>query len=203
MAMTITYEFDGALYVNLTNSCSNDCEFCLRNNHSGVNGEDVLWLDREPTFDETIEDFKKRDMSKYREVVFCGYGEPMMRYNILIKVAQWIKATYPHIKIRINTNGQVNMIEKRDVTPEFEGIIDTVSISLNAASPKRYDELCHSSFGIEAYDGLLDFAKRAKKFVPSVILSIVDHDITAEEIETCRGIADSCGVDFRIREYIK
>lgn len=202
MAMTITYEFEGALYVNLTNACSNDCEFCLRNNHDGVNGEDILWLDREPTLDEIIADFSNRDLAKYNWVVFCGYGEPMMRYQTLMDAAKWLKSNHPQLKIRINTNGQVNMIEKRDVTPEFENIIDAISISLNAATPEGYDKVCHSCFGLEAYSGLLDFAKKAKKFVPSVTLSIVDHNITPEEIEKCRSIADECGVNFRVREYI-
>jgi len=135
--------------------------------------------------------------------VFCGYGEPMMRYQTLIDAARWLKANHPPLKIRINTNGQVNMLEKRDVTPEFENIIDAISISLNAATPEGYDKICHSCFGLEAYAGLLDFAKKAKKFVPSVTLSIVDHNITPEEIEKCRGIADECGVSFRVREYIE
>ena len=203
MAMTITYEFEGALYVNLTNACSNDCEFCLRNNRDGVNGEDILWLDREPTFDEIIVDFNKRDLAKYNWVVFCGYGEQMMRYQTLIDAAKWLKSNHPHLKLRINTNGQVNMIEKRDVTPEFKNIIDAISISLNASTPEGYDRVCHSRFGLEAYAGLLDFAKKSKKFVPNVTLSIVDHDITPEEIEKCRSIADECGVNFRVREYIE
>ena len=203
MAMTITYEFEGALYVNLTNACSNDCEFCLRNNHDGVNGEDILWLDREPTLDEIIADFSKRNLAKYSWVVFCGYGEPMMRYQTLMYAAKWLKSNHPHLKIRINTNGQVNMIEKRDVTPEFKNIIDAISISLNAATPEGYDKICHSCFGLVAYTGLLDFAKKAKKFVPNVTLSIVDHDITPEEIEQCHSIADECGVNFRVREYIE
>ena len=203
MPMTITYEFEGALYVNLTNACSNDCEFCLRNNHDGVNGEDILWLDREPTLDEVIADFNKRDLAKYNWVVFCGYGEPMMRYQTLMDAAKWLKSNHPQLKIRINTNGQVNMIEKRDVTPELASIIDAISISLNAAKPEGYDKVCHSCFGLEAYAGLLDFAKKAKKYVPNVTLSIVDHDITPEEIEQCRNIADECGVNFRVREYIE
>ncbi len=201
--MTITYEFDGSLYVNVTNRCSNDCTFCLRNNHDDVNGKDNLWLDREPTVEEIKADFQKRDMTKYSSIVFCGYGEPLMRFDDCMEVARWLKKTYPLLPIRINTNGQANMIEKRDVTPEFEGIIDSVSISLNAATAKRYDEICKSYFGEAAFDGLQEFARLAKRYVPKVTLSIVDHDITAEEIEICRSIAERCGVDFRVRAYIE
>ncbi len=202
MAMTITYDFEGSLYVNFTNQCSNDCVFCLRNNQSSVNGEDNLWLDREPTLEEIKADFKKRDMNLYSWVVFCGYGEPLMRFDTCIETAKWLKITYPHIKIRINTNGQANMIEKRDVTPMFDGIIDALSISLNAPDSKRYDMLCKSVFGEAAFDGLLDFAKKAKNFVPSVTLSIVDKDLTTEDKLKCEALAKDCGVSFRIREYI-
>ena len=201
--MTITYEFEGSLYINVTNRCSNDCSFCVRNNHETVNGTDNLWLDREPTTEEIKNDFKKRDMSKYDSIVFCGYGEPLMRFDDCMEVAKWLKKTYPEIPIRINTNGQANLIEKRDVTPEFEGIIDSISISLNAANSKRYHEICQSAFGEAAFDGLQEFAQLSKRFVPKVTLSIVDHNISKEEIETCRKIAAKCGVDFRVRAYIE
>lgn len=202
MSMTITYEFEGSLYVNFTNRCSNNCVFCLRNNHDNVNGEDNLWLDREPSLEEIKADFARRDMTKYTWVVFCGYGEPLMRFDTCIDTAKWLKGTYPHIKIRVNTNGQASLIEGYDVTPKFDGLIDSISISLNAPDAKQYDRLCHSVFGESAFDALIDFAKRAKNFVSDVTLSIVDHDLSAEEIETCRGIADNCGVSFRIRKYI-
>lgn len=203
MAITITYEFEGSLYVNFTNQCCNDCVFCLRNNHDDVNGEDNLWLDHEPSLEEIKDDFGRRDMTKYKWVVFCGYGEPLMRFDVCMETARWLKATFPDVKIRINTNGLANMIEKRDVTPEFDGIIDAVSISLNAPDRERYDQICKSVFGPEAFDGLLDFAKKSKGYVPSVTLSIVDKDLTEADIETCRKIAKDHGVNLRIREYIE
>ena len=202
MAMTITYEFEGSLYLNLTNRCSNDCVFCLRNNHDDVNGEDNLWLDREPTLDEIKASFESRDMTKYKSVVFCGYGEPLMRFEACMETAKWLKENFPHIKIRINTNGQANMLEKRDVTPLMDGLVDSVSISLNAPTAKQYDELCKSCFGEAAFSGLLDFAKKATEFVPEVTLSVVDKDLTKDEIEECRRLAESCGAKFRVREYI-
>lgn len=203
MAITITYEFEGSLYVNFTNQCCNDCVFCLRNNHDDVNGEDNLWLDHEPTLDEIKADFGRRDMSKYQWVVFCGYGEPLMRFETCINTARWLKETYPNIKIRINTNGLANMLEKRDVTPRFEGIIDALSISLNAPNKEKYNLICRSVFGADAFEGLLDFATKAKEYVPSVTLSIVDKDLTEADIETCRKIAKDHGVNLRIREYIE
>ena len=93
--MTITYELEGSLYINVTNRCSNDCSFCVRNNHETINGTDNLWLDREPTIEEIKNDFKKRDMSKYDSIVFCGYGEPLMRFDDCMEVAKWLKKHTP------------------------------------------------------------------------------------------------------------
>ena len=201
--MTITYELGNSLYVNVTNRCSNSCEFCVRDNHDGITDRDNLWLDREPTVDEIKADFEKRDLSKYDSVVFCGFGEPFMRFDDCITVAKWLREKHPSLNIRVNTNGQANLIEKKDVTPQLKGLFDCVSISLNAPNAERYDKMCHSCFGKDAYDALLDFAEKAAKYVPKVVLSIVDHDITAEEIDVCRKIAELRGVSFRVREYIE
>ncbi len=200
--MTITYELHNSLYVNITNRCSNACTFCVRNEHDGVNGKDNLWLDREPDLDEIKADFEKRDLTKYDAVVFCGYGEPMMRADVVIATAKWLKEKHPQLKIRINTNGQANLIYSRDITPELEGIVDTISISLNAENAAKYQELCLSQFGEAAFDGLIEFAKLAKKYVPQVIFSVVDI-MPQEEIENCRKIAEECGVSFRVRAFIE
>ena len=202
MAMVISYELDGALYINLTNRCRNDCAFCLRNNHDTVNGEDNLWLDREPTEDEIKTDLSARDLSKFSWIVFCGYGEPLMRFDTCINIAKWLKENFPHIKLRINTNGQANLIEGYDVTPKFDGIIDSISISLNSPTKEQYQDLCKSVFGEAAFDGLLDFAKRATKFVPSVTLSVVETTLTKEEIEVCRTLSEKCNCNFRVRAFI-
>lgn len=200
--MTITYELGNSLYVNVTNRCSNACEFCVRTKHDGVNGKDNLWLDREPTVEEIKEDFGKRDIDKYDAVVFCGYGEPMMRADEVIEIAKWLKENNPSVRIRINTNGQANLIHKRDITPELGGVVDTVSISLNAENAQKYQQVCVSEFGEAAYEGLLEFARLAKEYVPEVIFSVVDV-MSKEEIDACRRIAEDCGVIFRVREYIE
>ena len=201
--MTITYELHNSLYVNITNKCSNACEFCVRTMKDSVNGRDPLWLDREPTIDEIKEDFKKRDLSKYDAVVFCGYGEPMERYADVIELSKWLKSIHPNVKIRINTNGHANLIAERDITPEFKDIIDCISISLNAATAEKYQKICHSRYGKDSYIALQDFAARAKQFVPEVVFSVVDKTMPSEDIEICRAIAEKCGVSFRVREYIE
>ena len=200
--MTITYELGNSLYVNVTNRCSNACEFCVRTKHDGVNGKDNLWLDREPTVEEIKEDFGKRDIDKYDAVVFCGYGEPMMRADEVIEIAKWLKENNPSVRIRINTIGQANLIHKRDITPELGGVVDTVSISLNAENAQKYQQVCVSEFGEAAYEGLIEFARLAKEYVPEVIFSVVDV-MSKEEIDACRRIAEDCGVIFRVREYIE
>lgn len=200
--MTITYELGNSLYVNITNRCSNACTFCVRLEHDGVNGKDNLWLDREPTIDEIKADFETRKLEKYSAVVFCGYGEPMERADVVIEIAKWLKTKMPRLSIRINTNGQANLIYNKDITPELSGIIDCVSISLNAENAQKYQAVCNSEFGEAAFDGLLDFARRAKNFVPEVIFTVVDI-MPKDEIDACRKIADDCGVSFRVREYIE
>lgn len=200
--MTITYELGNSLYVNVTNRCSNDCGFCVRNEHNGVNGKDNLWLEREPSVEEIKADFEKRDLSKYDAVVFCGYGEPMMRTDVVLEVARWLRENNPALKIRVNTNGQANLINKRDITPELEGIFDCVSISLNTDSAEKYQKLCKSEFGEAAYEELQNFARLAKRYVPEVVFSVVDI-LPKDEIENCRKIAEDCGVSFRVRKFIK
>lgn len=201
--MTITYELGSSLYVNLTNRCTNACFFCVRNNHDGINDKDNLWLDREPTIAEIKADFDTRDLTKYDMVVFCGYGEPLIRFDDVIEVSKWLKEKSPSTKIRINTNGQANLICGRDVTPEFKGLVDCLSISLNASNAEKYQEICDCQFGTDAYDSILKFASLAKEYVPEVILSVVDKDMTEEEIDACGEIAKQCGVSFRVREYIE
>ena len=199
--MTITYEVDGALYVNITNRCSNRCDFCIRNNGDGAYGSNSLWLNREPTCEEIYASIVESDPTRYSELVFCGYGEPTERLTDLIHVAKLVKEKYS-VKIRINTNGHSSLIHGCDTAPMYKDVIDTVSISLNAPNAKGYNKICHSIFGEAAYNGLLDFAKRVKEYVPTVVLTVVDVSLTVEEIEECKRIAVSVGVPLRVRKYI-
>ncbi|MBQ8382915.1 MAG: radical SAM protein [Clostridia bacterium] len=197
--MTVTYEVGSGLYVNTTNRCSNACEFCVRSTVESYYGD--LWLKREPTVDEICESIFSRDLTKYTELVFCGYGEPTERIDDILEVARRVKERTA-LPIRINTNGQGSMIAGYDITPKLEGIIDVLSISLNTADAASYQKICHSRFGEAAYQGLLDFAKAATRYVPKVVLSVVDTTISPEEIERCREIATDCGVALRVREFI-
>jgi TatD family-associated radical SAM protein len=197
-AMNIVYEYQGNLYVNVTNRCTNKCKFCIRFTPSGVDGLD-LWLEHEPSVAEIIEALCEHHYSKYDEIIICGYGEPLIRFAEVMEVCRFIKENGGK-KVRINTNGHANKFAGRDVTREMKGLVDTLSISLNAKNAKEYNEVCVCDYGESGFDAMLDFAKKAKKYVPEVILSIVDV-LPEEDIEECRKLAASLGVSFRVRAY--
>ena len=198
--MTITYVVDGALYINVTNRCTNNCEFCIRKNGDGAYGSDSLWLEREPTEEEILDSVFSRDIPSYSEIVFCGYGEPSIRLDTVVSVAKKIKEKHP-IKVRINTNGHSSLYHGYNTAPLYEGAFDCVSISLNTPSSERYDEICRPHYR-GSHTAMLDFAKEVKKHVPSVILSVVKDFLTSEELDECRTIADSLGVYLKVRDYI-
>lgn len=196
--MTITYSYGKNLYVNTTNRCDMHCDFCLRNLGEGVGEADSLWLEREPTREEIWEDIQKRDLSQYQELVFCGYGEPTYRLHDILWVCDQVRSV-SSIAIRIDTNGHANLICGEDVTPLFEGRFDTVSISLNAKDKETYDCRCVPDYE-NGYEVMLQFARDVQKYVPHVILSVVDC-IPAEEIEACRAVCAEIGADYRVRVY--
>lgn len=200
-SMTIVYRVHDNLYVNMTNRCSSSCVFCLRNTRDRMDQEKgSLWLSHEPSVEEVKQAFEKEDMSQYREVVFCGFGEPTERFDDLLTIAAFVKERYQK-PIRINTNGQGNLINKRDIVPEMKGLVDVISISLNTPNEDRYHELVRSRFGDQAFQAMLDFAKEAKEYVPQVVLSTVETTITKEEEKECQKICDDLGVTYRIREF--
>ncbi|NLX70448.1 MAG: radical SAM protein [Clostridiales bacterium] len=194
---TYVYTLGDALYINLTNQCTNRCEFCVRNLHPGVGGYD-LWLDKEPTAQEVIE--RIGDPSKYSEVVFCGYGEPMVKLDEIIAIARVLKEK--GTKIRINTNGQANLYHGKNIVPLLEGLVDVVSISLNAPTAEKYQEICHSIYGVDAFDAVLDFARECAKVIPKVVFTVVDL-LPPEDMERCRRIADEIGVELRVRKLME
>ncbi|MEG1593256.1 MAG: TatD family nuclease-associated radical SAM protein [Oscillibacter sp.] len=202
-AMTITYEYGGNLYVNTTNRCDFACNFCLR--HNGQNGSiytDNLWLEREPTREEILASIQGRDLSQYGQLVFCGFGEPSYRIDDICWVIDQLKARGQKIFTRMDTNGTGSLIHGRDICPDFAGRFDKVSISLNTDTAEKYDALCHPEFP-NAYQAMKDFAKEIRRYVPEVMMTVVDT-IPAEEIEACRKICeDEIGATYRVREYIK
>lgn len=199
-SMTVTYEVDGALYLNVTNRCTNNCDFCIRHNGDGAYGSEPLWLEREPSEDEILSSVFSRDLSLYREIVFCGYGEPSVRLDVIRSVALKIKEKCD-LPIRINTNGHSSLYHGYDTAPLYKDAFDCVSISLNTPSPERYDEICHP-VKAGSFEAMLSFAHEVKSYVPSVILSVVKDFLTPEELTECYRIAEALGVTLKVRDYI-
>ena len=198
--MTITYEGRNSIYVNITNRCPCDCVFCLRHNKDHVFNADSLWLEREPSVKEICDSIDAWDLTKYDEVVFCGYGEPTERLDDLLKVASYIKSK-GETKIRINTNGLADLIYGEKTSHKLKGLIDTISISLNATNREDYFKTVRPKFGIESYDAMLSFAKDCTKYVPEVIMTIVDVVTSKEEQAACQKICESIGATLRVRPY--
>lgn len=187
----IAYKIRNSLYLNVTNRCTSKCVFCVRFQSDFVKGHN-LRLEKEPT-----EDALKNaigDPSAYDEVVFCGYGEPLLRLDTVKAVAAWVKGK--NGRVRINTNGHGNLINNKNILPELKGIVDSLSVSLDAQDAETYDRLCNPAFK-NAFAEVVGFIREAKKYVPDVQATIV----TAEgvDVERCREITDSLGVKLRIR----
>ena len=196
MSDTYIYKLGEAIYINLTNQCTNDCTFCVRNTSDGVGGYH-LWMQKEPSAQEVIALLEKEE--NVAEIVFCGLGEPTMRLDALLEIATYLKTRGSHI--RINTNGQGSAWAGEDIAPKLKGLIDIVSISLNASDAHHYDQLCRSAYGEEAFAHLLDFAKSCVDQGIDTVLSVVDV-IGEDEIEKCRKIAEGIGARLRVRHYI-
>ena len=163
---------------------------------------ETLWLKREPTVDEVKKALDGAPWDHINEVVFCGFGEPTERLADLTALLKYVKETHPGMKTRVNTNGLSDLAYGRDTAPDFGGgILDTISISMNASNKERYLELTRSKFGIQSYDAMLKFAVDCKQYVPNVVLTVVDHVEDSEEIKKCRAICDKLGLHLRVRVY--
>jgi len=191
----ISYVIRHSLYLNLTNRCTNSCTFCQRNEFPYVMGHH-LKLDREPNLREVLLEVK--DADRYEEVVFCGYGEPLLRLELVKEVAKELKGR--GIKVRLNTNGLGNLIHGRNILPELAGLIDVLSVSLNAEDAEKYQQLCRPPWGKESYGAIKAFIREAKQYIPRVIATIVDHP--AVDVQKCRQVVEQeLGVTFRLRAY--
>lgn len=188
----IAYRIRDSLYLNITNRCTSRCSFCVKFHSDYVKGHNMRLTD-EPSEDELK--MAIGDPSAYKEVVFCGYGEPLLRLDLVKNVAQWIKEKGGYV--RVNTNGHGNLIHKRNILPELAGIVDVLSISLDAQDEKTYNRICSPGFK-GAYQGVIAFIREAKKHVPDVTATVVDME--GVDVEMCRRITEELGVNFRVRK---
>ena len=194
--MTILYDYEDSLYINLTNKCPCACVFCIRKETDHVGNSDSLWLDHEPTVEEVKKEFKNFDLNKYEEIVFCGYGEPLVRINEVVEVAKYIRSI-SNIKIRVNTNGLSDLIHNKKTAQMLKDNIDAVSISLNAPNKVKYNEVTKPKFGEKSYEALLDFATDCKKYIKEVNFSVVD-EINEKEIQDSKELAESMNIPLRV-----
>ncbi len=186
------------LYVNLTNKCSNDCVFCIRNTVDEIKGKN-MWLENENfTAEDVIKQFD--NFNTPQEVVFCGFGEPFIKLEVLKEVASYLKQK--NIKTRVNTNGMGNAINKRDILPEISNIIDEISISLNSPTEEQYNEISKPKIK-NAYAEMIDFAKKCVENNIKTTMTVVDeYPDYSLDIQACKKITDEIGVDFRVRKWL-
>ncbi len=196
--MSILYRYGNTYYINLTNKCPCRCVFCVRNDTDRLGDADTLWLSDEPTADQVINELKLRDLSKSREIVFCGYGEPTERLDVLLDVAKRIHSDF-NLRVRLDTNGLGNLINGRDIVPDLAKAVDAVSISLNASDEHEYLDVTKSKFGIKSYDEVLKFIKECRTCMDSVTVSVVGGSISEDSENKCRTMAREMNVAFRVR----
>ena len=214
MANILVYVLDGKIYINLTNKCTNDCIFCLRKDKSDVKGQE-LWLESEDfgadeVIEQLVEKLNSLKVEKLEneitiqplEIIFCGYGEPMLKLDILKEVAKYIKENIPQVKVRVNTNGHANYVYKRNVVPELKGLVDEFSVSLNGENSKEYDELSRPVFE-GAYEEVTKFIQSCSKEGIDVVASVVEgYKGRHINLEKCEQISSELGAKFRAREWI-
>lgn len=194
MGLTYTYQIRDSLYINVTNRCNADCVFCDRKGAATIEGYNLkMTKSEEPDADVYIKEIG--DPTKYKEIVFCGYGEPTIRWEIVKEIAKYVKDNGGNT--RLNTDGHGNLINKRDITPELEGLIDTVSISLNSVDPDQYAKLMRVE--PEMHAEMISFAKKAHKY-SHVVMSIVGIS-EVDALAAKKFVTEEMGVDFRERTY--
>lgn len=197
--LTFVYAVHDNLYINLTNRCPCSCTFCIRHNGDGAYGSDSLWLEREPTCEEVLGEFDKYDMSKFSEIVFCGYGEPMERAEDVAFIGKELKKRYPDKLIRLNTNGLSDKIHGKPTAHLLKGAADIVSISLNSGNAEDYNKVTRPKWA-DSFEAMLRFAEDCKKYVPKVMFTVVDV-ISEREINESKAVSEKLGIPLRIRPY--
>ena len=193
----ILYTYKNQVYANITNKCDCSCQFCIRSQKDSVGEAENLWFRSEPTLDDIKKAMDEFDFTGYDELVFCGYGEPTCALENLLASAAYAKEKYG-VKIRLNTNGLANLYHKSNVVPKLAKVIDSVSISLNAPTKEKYQEVTRPQFE-NAFPALLEFASLAQEAFTHTQLSIVDV-LPEEEIKACQKIADDRGIYLKIRK---
>lgn len=199
-----TYYLGDVMYINVTNLCTNQCEFCIRSTGETVGGVNLVLDSENFTAQDIINEFKTTFSENCREIVFCGYGEPLIKLEIIKETAGHIKKNHPGIPVRINSNGHANLVHKKNIVPELKGLIDEISVSLNSDNAEQYALLCHPAFDKDiAYQAVKDFitecVQNGIKTTATVVSGFKDYKIN---LKNCKKIAKDLGAQFRVREWL-
>jgi radical SAM enzyme (TIGR04100 family) len=197
----IVYTYHNSVYFNITNKCPCRCVFCIRDKVDAIGEAENLFHETEPTIDEIIKAVDSYDFSGKDTAVFCGYGEPTNAYENLIATAEYLRKKYPSLKLRLNTNGLSDLINGEKTAYKLKGLIDSVSISLNATDKEEYFKLVRPKFGINSYDAMLSFAKDCTEYVAEVVMTVVDVVTSKEQQDRSREICKMIGATLRVRPY--
>lgn len=195
----IVYRYKDQVYFNITNKCPCRCTFCIRNTEDAVGEASNLWFEQEPSLEKICQVIDNFDFTGCKEAVFCGYGEPTMALDKLIKVSRYVRARYP-FKIRLNTNGLSDLIHKRSTAKEICQAVDSVSISLNMPDAASYNEVVRPAYGEQSFEALLKFARECRKYTENVRFTVVDV-IGEEKVQQSRKLAEKNGIPLRVRKY--
>ena len=196
----IIYTLEGGTYFNITNQCPCNCAFCIRSKGDAVGDAKRLWFDTEPTIEQIKAAVDAYDFTDVTEAVFCGYGEPTCRLEELIQTAQYVKQHYPHIRLRLNTNGLSDLINGHSTAKEICENIDIISVSLNETDSEKYDKITRNIYPGRAFDAMLRFTKDCVEQGNEVRMTVVDV-ISKEEIEKSRQICENIGAKFIVRSF--
>lgn len=194
----ILYTYKDQVYANITNRCNCRCRFCIRSHEDAIGDATSLWHKQDPTPQEIKEAMDAFDFHGYKELVYCGYGEPTCALETLIDTARYAKEHYG-LSIRVNTNGLGSLQNGRDIVPELAQVVDCVSISLNAPDEAAYNDVTRPTLP-GAYQAMLDFAVQAARQIPEIRFTIVDV-LPEEEIQASKDLAASLHIPLRIRKF--
>jgi len=198
------YYLGSPMYINVTNLCTNECVFCIKSATDSVGGVNLVLEEETFSHEDIIREIKETFIENTKEIVFCGYGEPLIKLDIVKNVTKFIKQNYPDVSVRINSNGQGNLIHKKNIVPELVGLIDKISVSLNAENAELYQELSKSGYKTETvYQAVKDFISECVKAgidtTATVVTGYGDYKI---DVEKCKKISEELGAKFRIREWL-
>jgi TatD DNase family protein len=198
------YYLGNSMYINVTNLCTNECVFCIKSATDSVGGVNLILEEENFSHEDIIREINTTYAENTKEIVFCGYGEPLIKLEIVKNIAKFIKENYPDVSVRVNSNGHGNLIHKRNIVPELVELIDKISISLNAENAELYQELSKSNYKAETvYQGVKDFISECVKAGMDTTATIVtgfgDYKVDVGE---CKKITENLGAKFRIREWL-